>query len=126
MSEATLATTAAFFEVEHEEETLVVTPLADLREFNCGRLESGAREILELLDDSDARNVVLDSCRTDYYGSTALGFFVKLWMRVKKRGGRMAFCNVSKHEKNILRVTNLDQLWPVCATRPEALTAVRK
>jgi anti-anti-sigma regulatory factor len=68
----------------------------------------------------------MDFCKTDYYGSTALGFFMKLWKRVKTQNGRMAFCNVSGHEKYILTVMNLDSLWPICSTRAEALAAVRK
>jgi hypothetical protein len=36
----------------------------------------------------------------------------------------MAFCNVSAHEREILRATNLDQLWPICPSRSAALTAV--
>jgi anti-anti-sigma factor len=126
MGETAPAVTPPLFAFEREGDTLVVTPAADLRELEYARLESGAREILELLERSHARNVVLDFWRTDYYGSTALAFFVKLWLRVRKRGGHMAFCNVSEHEKNILRVANLDQLWPVCATQQQALAAVRK
>jgi anti-anti-sigma factor len=124
MAEARPAATDPLFAFERDGDTLVVTPAADLRELEYARLESGAREILELLDRSHARNVVLDFCRTDYYGSTALAFFVKLWLRVKKRGGHMAFCNVSEHEKYILRITNLDHLWPVCATQQQALATV--
>ena len=36
----------------------------------------------------------------------------------------MAFCNVSDREKEILQVTHLDHMWPVCSSRVEALEAV--
>jgi anti-anti-sigma factor len=68
----------------------------------------------------------LDFHKTGYYGSTALGFFVKLWKKVSKRKGRMVFCNVSDHEKEILQITKLDQLWPICSSKIEVLRAVRK
>ena len=68
---------------------------------------------------------MLDFHKTDYYGSTALGFFLKLWTRARKRNGRMAFCNVSAHEKEILQATRLDHVWPICSSRREALEAVK-
>jgi len=87
-------------------------------------IEAGAREILELLDGTGIKNVILDFDKTDSYGSTALGFFLKLLKRVRLRNGRMAFCNVSDHEREILRITNLDHIWPICSSRSEALEAV--
>jgi hypothetical protein len=37
----------------------------------------------------------------------------------------MAFCGVSDHEREILKVTKLDGLWPICDSREEALKAVQ-
>jgi anti-anti-sigma factor len=113
------------FEIEHEEDTIIVVPAMDLRELEYQRIEEGAGIILHLLNGTGSKNVVLDFHKTDYYGSTALGFFVKLWKRVRRGNGRMAFCNVSDHEKEILQITDLDQLWPICSSRIEALKAVR-
>jgi anti-anti-sigma factor len=113
------------FEVEQGGDTIVVVPAVDLRECDYQRIERGAESILHLLNGSGIKNVVMDFHRTDYYGSTALGFFVKLWKRVKQQGGRMAFCNVSAHEREILQVTQLDRLWPICPSRAEALAAVK-
>lgn len=112
------------FEVEHVGETIVVMPTVDLRELDYQRIEEGAKSIFDLLSGSGVRNVVIDLARTDYYGSTALGFFLRLWKRVKTHGGHMALCNVSIHEREILEVTRLDHMWPICASRNEALRAV--
>jgi anti-anti-sigma factor len=98
----------------------------DLPELDFQRIEEGAETILHLLDGPGIKNVVLDFHKTDYYGSTALGFFPKLWKRVRVRNGRMAFCNVSDHEKEILQVTKLDDLWPICSSRSEALEVVKE
>lgn len=114
------------FEIERHGPTLVATAQADLREMDYQGVEAGASSVLDLLHNGTVRNVVLDFHKTDYYGSTALGFFVKLWKRVRSRGGRMAFCGVSDHEREILKVTRLDGLWPICPTREEALQAVER
>jgi anti-anti-sigma factor len=120
-----MTTTRRAFEVECEGQTLIVTPLTDLRELDYQEIEAGANEILHLLGSGTIQNVVLDFHKTDYYGSTALGFFVKLWKRVRDRNGRMAFCGISDHEREILQVTNLDGLWPIYSSREEATKAVR-
>jgi anti-anti-sigma factor len=119
-------TVADLFEVDREGETVVVTPLADLGCLAYPELEAGASELLGLLDQPPARHLVLDFHRAAYDGSTVLPFFLKLWLRVSRRSGRMALCNVSEHERDLLRVTKLDELWPVCGSRGEALAAVRQ
>ena len=103
---------------------MIVTPSADLRESEIKRLEDEFQAVLDILAEEGLKNVVIDFAKTDYYGSTALGFFVKVWKRVRCAGGRMAFCGVSKHEQQILEITNLNTLWPIYPTRNEALAYV--
>jgi len=114
------------FDVERDGEILIVTPSSDLRESAYQDIETGARGILDLLTTGQIKGVVLDFSRTDYYGSTALGMFVRIWKRISGYGGKMAFCNVSIHEKDVLEATRLHTLWPICATKEEALKFVGK
>jgi len=113
------------FEFERQGTTLIVTPVADLRELDYPQIEAGAREMLHLLKNGTIANVVIDFHKTDYYGSTALGFFVCVWKRIRSREGKMAFCNISDHELEILKVTRLDQLWPICSSRADAIRCVQ-
>jgi anti-anti-sigma factor len=106
--------------------SLVITPVANLREFDFDQIEAAAAQTLNQVDTGAARSVVLDFKNTDFYGSTALAFFVKLWKRVKAAGGELAFCNVSSHEREILEITRLNTLWPLCKSLDEALEAVKK
>jgi hypothetical protein len=39
--------------------------------------------------------------------------------------GKLVFCNVSEHEKEILKITMLDHLWPIYPSRDAALQAVQ-
>ena len=114
------------YEIERHDDTIVVTPFSDLRELDFDHIEAAAAETLKRLSGSGAKNLVLDFRNTDYYGSSALGLFVKLWKRVKKHGGRMAFCSLSPHEKEILEITHLEHFWSVYATRNEALAALSR
>jgi len=117
--------TTSLFEVERAGDVVVVTPTADLREFEYRDIEAAAQVLLDLLGTAGVKRVVLDFHKTDFYGSTALGFFLRLWKRVSAQGGRMAFCNVSEQEREVLAVTRLDGIWPICGSKEEALTAVR-
>ena len=110
--------------IEQIGETVVLTPSKDLSELAFEQIERDAERVLGLLDGTHAKSVVLDFCHTDFYGSTALSYFVKLWTRVREVGGAMAFCNLSDHEREILNITKLDTLWTICESREEALQSV--
>jgi len=101
-------------DIEVEGETIIVTPNKYSQELDYPEIGPGA----------PARNVVVDFRRTDYFGSIALGAFLRLWERVRRGNRRMAFCNVSGHEREMLRMASFDALWPVCSSREEALAAV--
>jgi anti-anti-sigma factor len=90
------------------------------------QIDSGVDVVLNSLNDSSVKNVVLDFRRTDYFGTTALGFFLKLWKRIRDRNGRMALCNASEHEKEVLNLTKFDSLWPICTSREAAVRLVKE
>jgi anti-anti-sigma factor len=113
------------FDMEKDGDTLILVPVRDMPEPVYQAIEEGARDVLHLIEQVGIKNVVLDFRRTDYFGSTALGFFVRLWKRISARQGKMAFCNVSEHEMDILRLTRLDKLWPICSSREEALQVIQ-
>lgn len=111
-------------DMEFMGKTLVLIPRENLSELQFAQLDEAARHVFSELEGHDAHHIVLDLERTDYYGSTALGFFVKLWKHVRCSEGNMVFCHVSDNEREILKVTRLDGLWQICANREEALTRV--
>jgi anti-anti-sigma factor len=119
-----MSTTTRLIEVERRGDTLVLTPRKNLRELEYREIEAEGEELLEMANDTAVRNLVADFALTDYFGSSALGLFARLWKRVRARGGRMAFCNVSAHEAEIMEVTGLTRFWPVHPSREEALAAV--
>lgn len=113
------------FDVARADDTVIVTPLTNLSELDFQEIQAEAREVLSLLDQGDVKNVVMDFHHTDYCGSTALGFFVTLWKRLRQRKGQLVFCNLSEHESEILRITQLSGLWPIYTSREEALKSVQ-
>lgn len=122
---AHMSTEKHLFEFQDNAGTLILSPTSDLSELELSYFDEEFRAVIRRLEDSGFRNVVLDFQGTDYYGSTALGFFLKLWKRIRSVDGKMAFCNVSPHEQEVLRLTRLDTLWPICGTREDALQCLR-
>ncbi len=114
-----------FFRIEQLDEILILSPVANLSELELSSFEEAVRNLVKRLEASGFRDVLLDFEGTDYYGSTALGFFVRLWKRVRRVGGNMVFCNVSPYEREVLELTRLDNLWQICPTRSDALRILR-
>jgi anti-anti-sigma factor len=113
-----------FIKVEHRDETVILTPATSLGEIQYAGMEAEAAAVLDLLKGEKAGRVVIDLRHADYFGSSALGFFLRIWKRVCSVGGRLAMCHVSAHAKEILELTSLDRLWPICESRKQALAAV--
>lgn len=109
------------FRVEHNGDTLILSPRSNLSELELSALEDVVRDVSQHFDSHGFCHLLIDFADTDYFGSTALGLFVKFWKRVRTIGGKMALCNASPHEQEILELTQLNNLWPVFPNRDEAV-----
>jgi anti-anti-sigma factor len=113
---------AGLLNVEYEEDAIILIPTRNLNELED--IQALTEQVDQMLDDEGITNVVMDFAMTDYFGSTALGFFIHLWKRLTKKRGRLVFCNLSDHQQEILEINKMDDRWPICDTREEALKAV--
>lgn len=114
------------FQMQTDGDVVVLVPTSNLSELESSHFEDEFRAIISQLEEAGHHKIVLDFAGTDYYGSTALGLFVRLWKRICRQNGQLAFCNVSPHEKEVLHLTRLDTLWPICDSRVEALARLRQ
>jgi anti-sigma B factor antagonist len=107
-------------------ETAVIHLEGDFGEFAITELETLIQQTLQRFDEMpEVRNIVIDLAHTDYCGSSALGLFASLEAKCRGRGGLLAVCHASRHVREIMRVTKLDRLWPLCESLDEALQFVR-
>ncbi|MEX2558638.1 MAG: STAS domain-containing protein [Pirellulales bacterium] len=116
--------TGASFELEQIGATVVASVTRDLGEFDFPRIEAEVNEALDKLDESRARNLLVDFHRSEYFGSSVLGLLLKLRKQMAGCQGRMVLCGISEHQRAVLRATRLDGMWPIFATRAEALEAI--
>ena len=100
--------------------TLTVTALST---------SEGVGLLLELFDDvsqSGARSLVLDVQNLEYVDSACLGCLVQALNNAIADGGRIALVNTEGAVQELLRVTQLDRLFPICHDVPTALTAIER
>jgi hypothetical protein len=102
MNDLVEETGAKVFEIERQADTIIVTPVLDLNEFEFQRIEVGAGPVLQLLEDAHVKNVVMDFHRVDYFGSTALVFSSKSGRGLEKRTGTWpcAMCRIMKRKSS--------------------------
>ena len=117
---------ARIFDVEQVGTTVVLNLRRGLSEIEFDEAPPDVARLLELLRKEQVANIVVDCHEIDFLRSTAVGFFVILWQRIKGRGGLLVFCNVSAKAKDVLATTKLDRIWRVCGSRVDAMAAIEK
>jgi len=83
------------------------------------------RQLAQLAAQANPPLLVLDMQRTEMFGSTFLEVLVRNWKALSVRGGKMALASLSPFCAEVLRQTNLDELWPMYATVAEAIGGLR-
>ncbi len=106
-------------------DVLVVVPQGDCSSLEAATLESELREILAQIRSSGATGCVVDLERAPYFGSTMLGALIKLWRSMTVVQGRLALCNVSTAELDVLSATRLNTIWAIHPSRAAALESLQ-
>jgi anti-anti-sigma factor len=114
-----------YFTIEQLDDTIVFSAIGEIGTL----VEDAARDewdaLLVQLEQSDTKHAIIDLGSLDYFGSIMLELLVVLWKRVSSKEGKLALCNVSQVGTEILLTARFDTLWPILASRDEALEAVR-
>ena len=114
----------SFLNLELSGETLIVTPLRNIGSFAEDEIHGEWTDLLSRVNEPDVKHVVLDFGSMEYFGSNVLEFVVQLGKRLKAKDGRLAICNATPVGNEILSVMRFDRLYPVVATRADALKTV--
>jgi len=106
--------------MERQGNALVVTAQAELSHLQAD-IDQQMLAVLDKLQETGARHLVLDLSQAQFFGTPVLGAMVKVWKKVSQDGGQMALCNVSEDIQKVLHLTKLHTLWPIHSSREEAL-----
>lgn len=67
--------------------------------------------LLETVERIDPPNLLLDLSHTQFFGSAFIELMVRVWNRIKKRGGKFALCGMQEYCDETIRVSQLDTVW---------------
>jgi anti-sigma B factor antagonist len=101
-------------ELEPSYDSVEFEPLQKLSELLLGEVSRVERPLL-----------VLDMAQTRYIDSMFIETVFRVWKRVKERRGAMALCCANDVCTEIVRITRLDDIWPIFRTRAEAIALVK-
>jgi anti-anti-sigma factor len=112
------------FTIERRGELTVVSATPALERIAVGLEEQAAELIFDPIRHVAEPLIVFDLSKVDYFGSVFLGVLLRCWKLVQAKGGTMALSCVSDRAKELLHLTSLDFVWPIYATRREAVEAL--
>ena len=67
------------------------------------------------------KKIILDLSSTAYVSSLILASLVYIQKKAKETGGDLVFCEVKNRVLDVIKMTNLDKVFTIAPTRPEAL-----
>ncbi len=95
---------------------------AQCAQINDPLLDPLSAELLEHVRGAVPPLVVLDLSATEFFGSGFIEVLLRAFRELQKRpGAKMAICGLQTYCREVLEITHLDQLWPLPATRGEAV-----
>ena len=103
-----------------DEDTAILAVVGDVDLFTAPEVGPRLAEALA----TGVRRVMVDLSGSSFVDSSGLATLIGAYGRVTDRGGRMALVSTGEEVAHILRVTGLDEVLTVVATREEALAAL--
>lgn len=109
------------FTVTRPDDVLVAALNRDVGNFAEAEILRETNRLIEQFQSSPASGVIVDFEHAEYFGSTMLEALRLLWTHLRKSDARLVLCCVSEVGREILQVAHFDTVWPMCATRDEAV-----
>jgi anti-sigma B factor antagonist len=107
------------FSLERTDDVLIVTVDGQLVVTNRQEFKHAILDAVE----QGAKLVVVDFTTSGYIDSSGLGAVVSLSRRLREAGGDLRLLGLNEDLRTLFELTRLDALFPLYATRSEALGA---
>ncbi len=104
--------------IDAERRVVAVSGEIDL--FTAPELKAALSETI----DSGGSRIVVDLTETTFLDSTALGVLIGAVKRLRSGDGRLTIVNVDDNIAKTFQITGLDQIFPMSATREDAIKAL--
>src|SRR6476646_3514732 len=124
MSKPTAPAGGESFKIERHGDIAVVTPTPEMENMPENLIEQAAQMVLAPLKENPPNGLIVDLSRVNFFGSVFISFLLRCHLLIKKQGAELVLAGVSDRVRELLRMTSLDTLWALYATRTEALEAL--
>jgi anti-anti-sigma factor len=84
-----------------------------------------SREILDLLDKTEEKHVLLHFGRVAFMSSAALGMLVRLQKKCKEYEISLKMCNISPDIFQVFKITGLDKVFSIHTDASDAMEAFK-
>lgn len=86
-------------------------------------LEKISRQLVEVAQAASPPLLVLDMSPTEFFGSSFIEALFRVWKKLNTQpGAKFAISGLQPYCREVLEVTHLDRLWPLPATRADAIS----
>jgi anti-sigma B factor antagonist len=112
------------FRIERHGTIAVIIPSPEVEKLPENLMEQAAQMVLAPLRSNPPEGLIFDLSHVDYFGSVFLSFLLRCHKRVKEHGSEVVVAGASQRARELLHMTALDTLWPLYASRAEAMEAL--
>jgi len=68
-------------------------------------------ELMTIIDDAKCENMLLNFENVEFMTSAFLGFLVKIYKRIRERGGTLELCNINRNISKVFEITQLNKIF---------------
>jgi anti-anti-sigma factor len=112
------------FQIERRGDIAVITPSPEVENMAENLIEQAALMVLSPLKANPPSGLIVDLSKVNFFGSVFISFLLRCHLLVKKQGAELVLAGVSDRVRELLRLTSLDTLWALYATREEAVDSL--
>lgn len=110
--------------LHHQGEFLIVEVSSAVEGLDHTSGDVLADMVLNVVREISQPMVIIDLTGVEIFGSMFLTVMLRCWKACVTRGGMMVLSGTGDRVRELLKIVRLDMLWPIYATRNEAMTAL--
>ena len=111
------------FTIYRRDDALVVAALESIGSLSSANVRTEAEGMMAEMHAAGVKKVIFDLASADYFGSQVIELMILVWRYLAPVKGLLALCRLSPASREVLHISGLDSLWPICDTLEQALAA---
>ena len=112
------------FQVEEDNDTIILIPEGEGSSFRYADLQMEANYVRNLIAKPQYKTLLIDLGNLNYFGSEFIGALITIAREKKNRRGKVVVCNAVEQMREVLENMSLFKLWPYFETREEAMSTI--